>query len=560
MIANIDRSIGRYASERSNRSLARGNVRLIGDAWLSRLASAPALCVIAGLFTILQIHHSLHCGRLSQTPVADDVGYMNDGIWRLDSAREHGWIHLFTDYWRSPPHSPCSTALALTGYWLLGLHDWAPYAINGALVALLLCCTSCLLRGADAGVRLLACAYVLSTPFAGNMVCDFRPDPLWGLATAMAVVLPLRRSLRRSASPAHWVMGGTWFAVALLAKPPTAPLTLVAVMVSWVLSAMCDRVDDPRPMSMWKGAEPYLWGALPVLVLAAPHYLIDARGIYQYIADNSFGPHRALWHHRGGWMSQAEYYLLGEAGRYMLRQQVWIMGGVLSAGFTAIVLQRKTQPSRFRRAVCLAIVAVTCYAFISINPHKNEFLGSAFHGLLLIGTICVFAALVSPRAPLLGGRAGRAALLAVVMTSLAAARFPPSWRHPSDRSADARNAVVLDVARCIVEQLPAGSNLFVTGFGRVNADTLKYLVRKQGKRVNGNDAHRDDDLNMYRAAIHSADVVVAAEAGVAEFNRNLPSYRVLDQSLEIARSDPRLRQIGAVRSSTGKFFYIYARR
>ena len=55
-------------------------------------------------------------------PVFDDVGYMSDGLQRLnilDRAGFHAFCQTFID---SPPHSPWSTSLALISFALMVVH------------------------------------------------------------------------------------------------------------------------------------------------------------------------------------------------------------------------------------------------------------------------------------------------------------------------------------------------------------------------------------------------------------------------------------------------------
>src|ERR1700742_1393530 len=85
--------------------------------------------VVAGLYGTNVIQWSIRFGRLAMDPVFDDVGYLIDGLQRLDILDRSGFHEFCQTFINSPPHSPWSTALAILSFALLGVHDWAPYAL-----------------------------------------------------------------------------------------------------------------------------------------------------------------------------------------------------------------------------------------------------------------------------------------------------------------------------------------------------------------------------------------------------------------------------------------------
>src|SRR6516162_8272129 len=96
------------------------------------------LLLVSAFYTANVIQWSLRYSRLAGDPVADDVGYLIDGFERLNVLDTAGFHAFCNSLIQAPPHSPWSTALATLAFALMGVHDWAPYILNGFLVFLLL--------------------------------------------------------------------------------------------------------------------------------------------------------------------------------------------------------------------------------------------------------------------------------------------------------------------------------------------------------------------------------------------------------------------------------------
>jgi hypothetical protein len=82
-------------------------------------------------------------------------------------------------------------------------------------------------------------------------------------------------------------------------------------------------------------------------------------------------------------------------------------------------------------------------------------------------------------------------------------------------------------------------------------------VRQRGKKLIVATTCLIDDPKAYDAEYNRCDFVVAAESGVAEFESILPSYKILDQTLQIIRDRPDFEQVGSVRSTSGKRFFLF---
>jgi hypothetical protein len=144
--------------------------------------SLPSICwtlvllVVSGLFTANVIQWSFRHGRLAMDPVADDVTYLIDGFQRINILNTAGFRAFCNSFVQSPPHSPWSTLLASIAFAFFGVHDWAPYALNGLLVFLLLLVAWELvdLRNSFSRVALILTVLLLQPAF--QAVLEFRPD------------------------------------------------------------------------------------------------------------------------------------------------------------------------------------------------------------------------------------------------------------------------------------------------------------------------------------------------------------------------------------------------
>lgn len=125
-------------------------------------------------------------------PVFDDVGYLLDGLQRLNVLDTAGFRALCNSFVQSPPHSPWSTLLAFIAFDLMGVHDWAPYILNGFLVFLLLLLGWHLVGLKNDGARAAILSVILLLPLPFQAVLEFRPDFAVALFTAAFALLLVR--------------------------------------------------------------------------------------------------------------------------------------------------------------------------------------------------------------------------------------------------------------------------------------------------------------------------------------------------------------------------------
>ncbi len=76
-------------------------------------------------------------GHLATIPQFDDCTYMLDAGVRYLELKQQGIFSLVTNYPGNFPHSPFASFMALGGYLIFGVKDFAPYAMNSLIVFLL---------------------------------------------------------------------------------------------------------------------------------------------------------------------------------------------------------------------------------------------------------------------------------------------------------------------------------------------------------------------------------------------------------------------------------------
>ncbi|HWE04473.1 MAG TPA: hypothetical protein VG326_18860 [Tepidisphaeraceae bacterium] len=513
--------------------------------------------VIASLvFTLVQIHYSQNYGRLARTPTGDDIGYLVDAFGRMDDVYAHGWRQIVPNYLHNRPHSPFSTYLAMTGYLIFGITDWAPYAMNGLLVFALLWSADYLMRGARTWQRIMVGAFILTLPLTGKMIVEYRPDIAWGLASAMAVILPLRTSFVNS-SRRYRFAAGAWFAGALLAKPSIFPLTVASIGLAWMLAAVCDRAAYGKVVTVRRVVASWSVAAIPVLVFAGTHYLLNFRTIARYITETLAGQNSSIWYIPGGWTAQAKYFLVGVGGQFLLGDQLYVIAGVLAVGVAALIANGRADRDRLSRALSLGVVALAAYLVPTCNRVKNVFFGAEFQILVALGAVLVVHMFCARKKASAISCLGDVLLVAMVVFGFLNYRFAAPFEVNDPDSMAATTRVVQSIARIVYDDAPSENRVTVTGAGWVGAEAIHYLVRQRGKKLVVATTCLLDDPAAYDAEYDRSDFVVAAESGVAEFESVLPSYKILDQTLEIIRRRSDFEQVATVRSTSGKRFFLF---
>src|ERR1700733_15307454 len=209
--------------------------------------------VVAGLYAANVIQWSIWFGRLAMDPVFDDVGYLIDGLQRLNILDRFGFHEFCQTFINSPPHSPWSTSLAILSFALMGVHDWAPYALNGLLVFLFLCVAWDLVGQGDAltGAAIISIFLLLQLPF--QAVFEFRPDFAVALFTAAFSLLILKMGCYETGAELrnHFLVG-LLAGLAYLTKPSFFPHTAIMLISATLIAEICRGVRSPGQVEPWR--------------------------------------------------------------------------------------------------------------------------------------------------------------------------------------------------------------------------------------------------------------------------------------------------------------------
>jgi hypothetical protein len=409
----------------------------------------------------------------------------------------------------------------------------------------------------------LAGVMVLCIPLAGVMVLDFRPDTAWGLAAAMAVIVPLRSGFVRGSWRYHLACGG-WFAAALLFKPPMFPLTLTSVMLAWFLATICDWIENPAAFSIKSVARAWLVCLLPPLLLALPHYLNDWRSIYDYTFATTFGSGRKAASMSGGLMARIRFFVDGGGGGFIFYTHIKMILAVLCFGVFYVAARAigggRDNRIRLLRIIALGAVAFYCYLTPTVVGLANPFFGAQFQTLMVLGMFLVLRMfLASPNRP----RArifGNLTLLVCTVLAVHHATFPETWSYRTGSPTVRNNTrVIREVEQIVLQHTVPQDWVFLTATGWLNSQTLQYVTRQDGRWLNITDSgSQSEDPAVYLRAFAFVNIVIAAEPGVNEFNKDRPGLP-WDQTLAMIRQRSEFHQIGEVRSGSGKFFFIFQR-
>jgi hypothetical protein len=529
-----------------------------GRRWTSG-ARWLVLAAAALLFTLIQVRFSFDQYRLAQAPFYDDVVYFCDALARLDVLYNQGCAPMLRTFIAIPAHSPYSTIMALLGFLIFGIKDWAPYMMNCLLVLALLACVDYLMRGTKIWQRLLVCLIVLCIPLSGIMVLDCRPDLAWGLAAAMAVLLPLRGPFV-GAPRRYQLAAGIWCAAALICKPTICPLTLFSVGIAWIAATICDRLADPEHFSFKRVRTAWLFAILPVVVLASPVYF-NARDILDYIHLSLHGPGPNFWGSPKTTSAKILFYVSGFAGDQMFHHQLHLILIVLALGAIVVIWRaiRDGNPARVRlyRMIALGLICFITWLIPTLLDVANPFFGTQFQTLMILGMVLVLRMLLIHAKGLASKGFAIAFLLLCTWGAIQNASFVVPWRVPSALARN--NAKVLhDVEQVLLHHAATDDHVFFTATGWLNCRTMQYVLRQDGTMVQTTDSAFSVDPKLLWARMNWADFIIASDSGVTEFDTRQPGLP-FDQSLQLARQRKDFVQIAAVPCETGKRFFIFQR-
>jgi hypothetical protein len=496
---------------------------------------------LAAAFTGVVVQYSVRHGRLLLPPEYDDVFYFADAAERVVVLEESRNLGAFVKHTlSSPPHSPLATFLALAGFLIFGIKEWAPYAANGILVLVLLGMVDYLFRERSLGVRVATAVLVLALPWTSLLVFEFRPDPACAVMVGFGVALALEQDLVRASRRRRCAVGAA-FGLAILFKPSFLVFAgaLMAATFVATLVAGPSRLREALRAWVWVAAAMMAVGGLP-LALQPRHY-------FNYLLRGLFAPPIAP--HPGGWKEQALYYLTGNPGYLMRGEHLALLVGAFLA--SVAMLAYRGRWDRYRLVLVALVPVAVAYLLPTLASVKQPYFGVMFAAL---STFAILRALAE-----LTGAYGAGLAIVAALAGLWWAKPPPRWGSASDATVKQRRRLVGEVYAAVRGRLDRpGVAIYVTAEGTVSPELLRFNAIRDGLSLpfaRGGGSGRPDEV---RRIIDWADLVIAPAPGATEVAPNTPAARRRAETLAAVRAHPSLLLFRTVEGDGGAY-YLFER-
>ena len=549
----------------------------------TRILRGLAILLLAVGVTTYSVDTSLKKGRLSNVPNYDDVTYFVSATDLLQSTKEDGFKGLMNFLHRDGLHSPYSTGLASLAYLMGGYNDVAPYAANGILIVVYLCCVSYFFRDCNTVYFCLALWTFVMLPFANLAVVEFRPDPAWAVVTGFAVVFAITREnfFENWRVPAAF---GALVGISLLIKPSTFAMTIVAATSAfgsrWIVEFA--RTDRTRAMRVLAPSF-FLAGGSAILV-AAPYFAFHWRDTWNYFYENSFGKNAAVWANPGDRWDQWLFYLSGGGAASNLGSHCWIILAIIF-GLAVWNFKQSSVVGRLQTAF-LGIVLVMVYYINSTAAAKTPFLGGAFYGILIFSA-AYFAGKVLSGASnsstvfvfnfrvydMPGGKISSRLLaqsprlnlkpcyllliIPIVMTGYhrwpACSTWPKSERNLCFVRANAE-------AKKYFSTISTPKSILFTQAGPVVFENIQIYYLRRGERPSMNSGAFLRSVDEFKEAIKKTDVVIAQDRETLGGASFVPSEPLQDEFLSTLGADTTFQLEKTIPISEGRNVYIFARK
>ena len=517
------------------------------------------LLFVSALYTAHVVQWSIRFGRLAMDPGYDDVGYMIDGLNRLDIFQKAGIRGLCDSLFQGPPHSPYSTVAAMVAFDLFGVHDWAPYLLNGVTLFIFLLLAAHLIQlppGLTKSAIVLS-LLMLQLPF--QSILQFRPDFPLAVFTAACVTLLLKEGFEpsRSQHELYRYFGiGLLGGVALLVKPPFFPITLLLIFGALGLVEAIRLVLNRSSRNLRSSLIRSFVFFAGVALLAGPFFGLYWRDVIGYIGTNTgTGSDAAIWKVSGGFLSSFAYRVRGypvylTMGGLAGLLTLWLVIGLISQAFA-----RRWRSLLF--AASILLFSGISLLFVSIVGMTDPNFSFGWEVLFAL------AAAVS-----IGGLAklpyGRwAVALYFAMMAFTYYKVGPP-RQVWTLFADAAKGQSLNqaVLQAISEQVPPDQppkRVFLTFVGGINEASQSWLALTEHLPLQVEDLQRAPDPEQILKKADTADFVEVADPNSAWFAAWIPSNR--NQALFLIRMREN-QNFEEVRSFIGKegTVYLFRRR
>ena len=485
--------------------------------------------LVAFAFTSAVVQYSFRNGRLVLPPAYDDIGYFADAVMRLNIFYARGLYPVLQQYVSSPPHAPYSTVMAMLGFTIFGIRDWAPYAINGLLLMAYMAAADHFLRGLRPWQKGLGFAVLLSIPLTVMSVHEFRPDHASSLLTVVGGFLILEKPLV-TASRRRAAFIGLLFGLALLAKPSTCPATVAILLGTLALGSAADMLITRR-MPLLRAAKTCGISILVTLLVALPHYALAYGEIYTYIFDNIFGYKAGIWKTTGSKLYLLTYYVdpspSNFGGGQMLGRHVFLIAATAVLG-AVVTLLNPTRKSVIR-AAAFALFVFGAYVVVTTNPDKTIFFGLTFQTAAVFLMVVVFRQLMMiqklrvPRWPW-----ATAFMILAVAIGFFEFRWPRRWSNATAPETLARRKIADGIYQAIVDtNPPPHSVVLIEGIGDINPSLYSYYLARDQFPIEVFTPNDTDHLDVHMAMLDCADLLVLSEPDTMITADFLLGYQVL---------------------------------
>jgi hypothetical protein len=519
------------------------------------------LLFLSTLFTLAVVQYSLQYGRLIfAVPTYEDSRYVTDGMERLQEFYNHGPVAVLRSYFTNPPASPYSTALAAAGYAVFGLRDWAPYAMNGLLVLLLLLYLDRRLYGLGDWQEAVVLFFALLTPLPFLLVHEFRPDLACGLFTAVGMMMLVETPLGQFRGPDTLAAGVAW-GLALFTKPSIFPGTLIFLGGAMAISAA--RVWAAHPgKEQWRRFARHGAALASVAALTSlPYFAAGLKFQTEYILKATVSSERQHWIPPGGLREHLLYYLTGPGGDQSFLSFGPVFATALVAGLVWVILQRER--GLLADAGCAAAAIFLAYLVPTALPNK-AFFGNATCAWLIM-LYSVFAVGLLLAGPYRRRRSkAAAAVIVVLLVGAAGVRFRWSkWGESGNPYVRRSNEIMRETAHFLIEEARAGKRrVFFSTIGMHTDLAMRYLAMKEQfdpNRMTIMTAPFANTLDLYLDLVRKADIVLATEAGADLMPYPLPCVKYQEQVLRYLQQDPHFHLARRMVAASGKAYYLFER-
>ena len=369
--------------------------------WTPNTNKILFLFLLSLIFTIVQVKHSIFNGQLSMPPVYDDVVYFNDALSRLDILQNQGFGELLVNYTQRPPHSPTSSLLAFTGFFVFGIHEWVPSSMNFVIIFSCLLFIDYLTRRLNLLSQLLIIGTSLTCRLISHAVIEFRPDIFGAIVTSIAVILIAEKPLLQLyKSKSNQILIGSLAGLALIIKPTFSPVTVILLLSAFLTRYLTDLCLKDSKMNIIQAFLKSRLLILSCIIVISPYYLFAGKSIANYIYTTQFASDtKNIWVAMSGSFSslsaKLSYYLTGKGGTMMMKE--WFYLFVVLAVFAIVIsIARKSKLTDYQALPCLIFTASIAYLIPTISEHKQPFLGVIissfvfFYSVMLIDYIVRF--------------------------------------------------------------------------------------------------------------------------------------------------------------------------